>query len=70
MKKLYQYTVVFHKYGFNESGLKTYLDSELIIEPRYVLAVDEKDVIFKATREVGEEYAHSPDSVEILIKKF
>jgi hypothetical protein len=47
-----------------------YLDSELIIEPRYVLAVDEKDVIFRATREVGEEYAHSPDSVEILIKKF
>jgi hypothetical protein len=70
MKKLYQYTVVFHKYGFNESGLKIYIDSELIIEPRYVLAVDEKDVIFKATREVGEQYAQAPDNVEILIKKF
>jgi len=70
MKKLYQYTVIFHKYGFNESGLKIYIDSELIIEPRHVLAVDEKDVIFKATREVGEQYAQAPDNVEILIKKF
>ena len=70
MKKLYQYAVMFHKYGINESGVKVYVDSELVIEPRYVLAVDEKDVIFRATREVGEEYAHSPDSVEILIKKF
>jgi len=70
MKKLYQYTVVFHKYGFNESGLKIYIDSELVIEPRHVLAVDEKDVIFKATREVGEQYAQAPDNVEILIKKF
>jgi hypothetical protein len=70
MKQLFQYTVIFHKYGLNESGAKVYIDSELIIEPRYILAADEKDVIFKATREVGEEYAHSPDSVEILIKKF
>jgi hypothetical protein len=70
MKQLFQYTVIFHKYGLNESGVKVYVDSELIIEPRYILAADEKDVIFKATREVGEEYANSPDSVEILIKKF
>ena len=70
MKQLYQYTVIFHKYGLNESGVKMYLDSELIIEPRYVLAADEKDVIFKATKHISEYYAQSPDSVEIVIKKF
>ena len=32
MKKLFQYTAIFHKYGLNESGAKVYLDSELIIE--------------------------------------
>lgn len=69
MKQLYQYTAIYHKYGFNESGLKVYIDSELITEPKYLLAYDEKEVIFKATREVGEEYAQSPNSVEILIKK-
>lgn len=70
MKQLYQYAAIFHKYDFNEEGIKVYKDSELVIEPKYVLANDEKEVIFKATKHVGEYYAHSPDSVEIVIKKF
>ncbi len=70
MKQLYQYAAIYHKYDFNESGLKVYTDSELLIEPKYVLANDEKEVIFKATKHVGQYYAQSPDSVEIVIKKF
>lgn len=70
MKQLYQYAVIYHKYGFNEEGIKVYTDSELIIEPKYVLANDEKEVIFKATKHIGQYYAQSPDSVEIVIKKF
>ena len=70
MKQLYQYAAIFHKYDFNEEGIKVYTDSELIIEPKYILANDEKEVIFKATRYVGENYAKSPDSIEIVIKKF
>lgn len=70
MKQLYQYAAIFHKYDFNEEGIKVYKDSELIIEPKYILANDEKEVIFKATKHVGQYYAQSPDSVEIVIKKF
>ena len=70
MKKLFQYTVIFHKYETSESGVKVYKDSELIIEPKYLLAESEKEVIFKATREIGEDYAKSPDNVEILIRNF
>ena len=70
MKQLYQYAAIYHKYDFNEEGIKVYKDSELLIEPKYVLANDEKEVIFKATKHVGEYYAQSPDSVEIVIKKF
>lgn len=70
MKQLYQYAAIYHKYDFNEEGIKVYKDSELLIEPKYVLANDEKEVIFKATKHVGEYYAQSPDSVEIIIKKF
>lgn len=70
MKQLYQYAAIFHKYDFNEEGIKVYKDSELIIEPKYVVANDEKEVIFKATKHVGENYAQSPDSIEIVIKKF
>jgi hypothetical protein len=70
MKQLYQYVAISHKYDFNEEGIKVYKDSELLIEPKFVLANDEKEVIFKATKHVGEYYAQSPDSVEIVIKKF
>lgn len=70
MKQLYQYAAIFHKYDFNEEGIKVYTESELIIEPKYILANDEKEVIFKATKHVGEHYAQSPDSIEIVIKKF
>lgn len=70
MKKLFQYAVVFHKYETSESGAKVYKDSELIIEPSYTLAENEKEVIFKATREIKEEHAKSPDNVEILIRNF
>lgn len=70
MKKLFQYAVVFHKYETTETGVKTYKDSELIIEPKYTLAESEKEVIFKATREIDEEYVKAPDNVEILIRNF
>jgi len=70
MKQLYEYAAIFHKYDFNEEGIKVYTGSELIIEPKYILANDEKEVIFKATKHVGENYAKSPDSIEIVIKKF
>lgn len=70
MKKLFQYVAIFHKYEKSESGAKTYKDSEIIIEPKFTLAESEKEVIFKATREIDEEYAKSPDNVEILIRNF
>ena len=70
MKKLFQYAVVFHKYETSENGSKVYKDSELIIEPKYTMAESEKEVKFKATREIDEEYAKAPDNVEILIRNF
>jgi hypothetical protein len=70
MKKLFQYTVIFHKYETSKSGSKIYVDSELIIEPKYTLAESENEVIFKATREIDENYAKFPDNVEILIRNF
>ena len=54
MKQLYQYVAIYHKYDFNEEGIKVYTDSELLIEPKYILANDEKEVIFKATKHIGE----------------
>lgn len=69
MKKLFQYSVLFHKYSVIE-GKKEYVDSEIIIEPTFILAKNEKDVQFLATRKIDEQYAKDPDNVEILIKNF
>lgn len=69
MKKLFQYTVVFHEYETTEKG-KIYKDSQIIVEPKFVLALSEKEVVFKATREVDEKYASNPDDVQILIRNF
>jgi len=65
MKKLFQYVAIFHKYEKSE-----YKDSEIIIEPNFMLAENEKEVVFRATREIDEQYAKSPDNVEILIRNF
>ena len=35
-----------------------------------MLAESEKEVVFRATREIDEQYAKSPDNVEILIRNF
>ena len=69
MKKLFQYTVLFHEYETTDKG-KTYKDSKIISEPKFVLATSEKEVVFKATREVDEKYAADSDNVQILIRNF
>lgn len=66
MKTLFQYAVVLHEYD-NE---KKYVDSKVIIEPRTALAKSEKDLVFKITREIPEEYAENPDNVQIFVRNF
>lgn len=65
MKSLFQYVVIFHKMEDDE-----YVDSEIVIEPKYILANTEKEVLFKATREIPEQYAVDPENVQILVRNF
>ena len=69
MKKLFQYVVIFHEDEETDKG-RVFKDSQIIVEPKFVLANSEKEVIFKATREVDEKYASTPDDVQILIRNF
>jgi hypothetical protein len=69
MKKLFQYTVILHEFTQGEKG-KEYKDSKVIIEPKFILAKNEKDVAFKVTREIPDEFAVDPDNVEIVIRNF
>lgn len=73
-KQLFQYVVILHKYDNPKadatSSVPVYKDSEIIIEPKLILAKNERDVVFKVTREIPEEHAENPDNVEILIRPF
>lgn len=69
MKKLFQYTVLVHEYETTDKG-RIYKDSTIVVEPKFILAISEKEVVFKATREIDEKYAANPDDVQILIRNF
>lgn len=66
MKQLFQYAVLVHSYDKDSN----YVDSKIIIEPTSAVAKSEKDLIFKITREIPEEYAKDPDNVQILVRNF
>lgn len=66
MKQLFQYAVILHER--DKDGV--YVDSKIIIELTTALAKSEKDLVFKITREIPEEYAGDPDNVQIVIRNF
>lgn len=68
-KQLFQYTVLFHEFETTEKG-KVYKDSKILVEPKFALASSEKEIVFKATREIDEKYATDPDNVQILVRNF
>lgn len=70
MKQLFQYVVLLHKYEEKESGKQVYQDTEVIMGPKFELAKSEKDLLFKITREIPEEYASNPDNVQIIVRNF
>lgn len=72
-KRPFQYMVLLHEYEKDEANLKSepvYKDSKVIIDLKTVMAKSEKELIFKITREIPEEYASDPDNVEIIIRPF
>lgn len=72
MKRLFQYAVILHEYKVSDANAtaKEYVNSKMIIEPKYLLAKDEKEVLFKVTREIPEEFATDPENVQILVRNF
>jgi hypothetical protein len=66
MKQLFQYSVLFHKH--DKDG--EYVDSQIIIDPKFALAKSEKDLVFKITREIPEEFAEDANNVQIIVRNF
>ena len=70
MKKLFQYVVLLHEYESSEKGSRVFKDSKIIIEPKFTLEKSEKDVLFKVTREIPDEYTKNPDDIQIIVRNF
>jgi hypothetical protein len=68
-KQLFECVVMIDKYEETEKG-SIYKDTEIVIQPKFVLAKDQKEVLFKLTREIPEEYADHPDNVRIYVRNF
>jgi hypothetical protein len=70
-KQLFEYCVLFHKPIKTEStSAVTEVETEMIIAPKTGLAKNEKDMVFKITREIDKEYAEDPDNIEIIVRPF
>jgi hypothetical protein len=78
-KQLFTYAVLLHVYdvipggqlgAITASSSKQYKETKIIIEPKNILAKDEKEVLFKVTREIPEEFTSDPENVEILVRNF
>lgn len=71
-KKLFQYAVIYHDKSKSTStgSAATEYESKVVIEPKTILAATEKEVLFRATREIDEQYIKNPDDVEIIIRNF
>ena len=68
-KQVFQYMVLLHEYEMKD-GKEEYKDSKVIIDLKTVMAKSEKELVFKITREIPEEFAANPEHVEIKIRNF
>lgn len=69
--KLWEYVAMYHpKVKKDNAGNDITEPSVLIIGPTRILAVAEKEVAMKASREVPKEYDGKLDDVEILVRPF
>jgi len=68
-KQLFTYAVLFHQHEEKE-GKQEYKETIILVEPKTILAKNDKEVAFKATREVPEEYASHSENVEIIVRPF
>lgn len=68
-RKLFMYAVVLHTKEVKD-GKIVYTGAELLIQPTYILAENEKAVVFKATRAIPEDKASSPDDIDIIVRGF
>lgn len=69
-KRLFTYAVIVHIKKEMDTKTVEEFDSKMVIEPTTILAKNDKDVLFKVTRLIPEEYTTDPENVEIIVRPF
>lgn len=69
-KKLFQFAVLFHEEWKVGEDMKTKVETKMIVEPKTILATDEKSATLKIAKELPEEYMDRLENIEILLRPF
>ena len=71
MQKLYEIAVLFHPLQTKEQKDRGETQKSMIlVDPKYVLAKDDKEAQVLASRAIPEEYLNRLDQVEVAIRPF
>lgn len=71
MAKLFEYAIVHSpKETKDAQGNDTTAPAKLVIEPKHILAKDEKEVAMRAAREIPESLLDKLDEIEVLVRPF
>lgn len=68
-QKLFQFAVLFHE-KTEKSNNREEIKSRVIIEPKTILAMDDKIALLQIAKQISDEYQDKLQDVEILIRPF
>lgn len=71
MAKLFEYAIVHNpKPTKDAQGNDTTKPATLLVEPKHILARDEKEVAMRGAREIPDTHLDKLDEVEVLVRPF
>ena len=66
-QKLFQFAILFHP---NENEMKEGKKSEVLVEPKTILATDQAAALLAAARQIPESHDSKLDQIEIAMRPF
>jgi hypothetical protein len=69
--RLFEYAVLYHPKVVKDAlGNETQGPDKILVEPKFVLAANDKEVAMRASREIDEAYLDKLEQVEIVVRPF
>lgn len=68
-KKLFQFAVLYHE-KVDKGNNKEEINSQIIVQPETIMAVDEKVALLQIAKKIPDTYQEKLQDVEILLRPF